>query len=131
MVPPESVDVSVNETVSPLAVKVKFAVGVPPLPLTMGCEISQRLVSFDQVLCIANEPVEKVTNAEAPWPELIHAHSSPFSCPVNEEPGLLTHPPAGFWSVMVSAYSWPPTMEKPSSELLTKFARQLAPRSST
>src|SRR5467141_3098372 len=97
----------------------------------MGCEISQRLVSFDQVLCIANEPVEKVTNAEAPWPELIHAHSSPFSCPVNEEPVLLTHPPAGFWSVRVSAYSWPPTMEKPSSELLTKFAPQLAPRSAT
>ena len=91
----------------------KFAVGVPPLPLplTVGCEISQRLVSFDQVLCIANEPVEKATNAAAPWPELIHAHSSPFSCPVNEEPVLLTHPPAGFWSVRVSAYSWPPTME--------------------
>src|SRR5436309_6307308 len=27
--------------------------------LPMGCEISQRLVSFDQVLCIANEPVER------------------------------------------------------------------------
>src|SRR5207253_11197053 len=72
-----------------------------------------------------------LTNAAAPWPELIHAHSSPFSCPVNEEPVLLTHPPAGFWSVMVSAYSWPPTMENPSCELLTKFAPQLAPRSDT
>ena len=46
------------------------------------------------------------TLADLPWPLLIHAHSSAFSWPVLK----LVQPPAGFWSVMVSAYSWPSTM---------------------
>jgi len=52
-----------------------------PDQLTIGCEMSQRLVSFDQVLCIAKLPVFMLTLALAPWPELSHAHSSAFSWP--------------------------------------------------
>jgi len=46
---------------------------------TIGCAMSHWLVSFDQVLCMAKVPVLITTFAEAPWPELSHAHSSPFS----------------------------------------------------
>src|SRR5215467_9858305 len=63
-------------------------------------------------------------------PGVIQAHLSAFSCPEES-----VHPPAGFWSVMVSAYSWPFTIEKPSSRpalpALTKFSPQVAPRSVT
>src|SRR5579863_387916 len=92
--------------------------------------MSHWLVSFDQVLCIANAPLPMTTFAEAPCPELIHAHSSPSSAP--EE---AVQPPAGFWSVRVSAYSWPFTIEKPSRRPaepgLTKLSPQLVPRSVT
>ena len=53
--------------------------------------MSHSLVSFDQVLCIAYAPLPMVTFAAAPWPELIQAHSSPFSWPNKE-----VQPPGGF-----------------------------------
>ena len=70
IVPPESVDVSVNVAVRPLVVNVKFAVGVPPPPPPpmMACVLSQRLVSFDHVDCIAYEPLPIVMRPVAPWP---------------------------------------------------------------
>ena len=71
-----------------------------------------------------------LTFAAAPCPELIQAHRSPFS-----DPERVVQPPAGSWSVRVSAYSCPFTMEKPSRSPaepgLTKFSPQLAPRSVT
>src|SRR6202011_3791658 len=57
----------------------------------IGCEISHWLESFDQVLCIAYAPLPMLTFADPPWPELIQAHSSPFSWPVME-----VQPPPGF-----------------------------------
>lgn len=50
-------------------------------PVTIACEMSQRFVSLLQVDCMANEPSAVDTFAAWPWPELIHAHSSPFSSP--------------------------------------------------
>src|SRR5207302_3392879 len=68
-------------------------------------------------------------SCDAPWPEEIHAHLSAFS-----EPWMSVQPPAGNWSVMVSAYSWPNTIVKPSATPalpeLTKFSPQLDPMSS-
>jgi hypothetical protein len=57
-------------------------------------------------------------------PGVIQAHLSPFSAPPES-----VQPPGGFWSVEVSAYSWPSTIETPSSGpfALTKFAPQEAP----
>src|SRR5438270_465695 len=55
----------------------KSLVIVPPP--TMAWEMSHRFVSLDQVDCMAKEPVPVATFADAPWPLLIHAHSSPFS----------------------------------------------------
>src|SRR5215469_13086727 len=86
--------------------------------------------SFAQVDCIANVPVVRLRFcAGAPGPRS-HAHRSPVS-----SPELLTQPPAGFWSVMVSAYSWPSTMDAPSRRPavppLTKFSPQEAPASVT
>src|SRR5205085_9218137 len=67
---------------------------------------------------------------EAPCPEEIQAHLSPFSLPE-----LSVQPPAGNVSVIVSAYSWPSTIETPSrvpaEPELTKFSPQLAPASVT
>src|SRR5258708_12613603 len=62
--------------------------------------------------------------AAAPCPEPIHAHLSPFSAPLPSSQPLL-----GKGSVTVSAYSCPPTIERPSKypfpnellALLTKF----------
>jgi hypothetical protein len=51
------------------------------VPVTIECEMSQRFVSLDQVDCMAKVPVPITTLADAPWPELSQAHSSPFSCP--------------------------------------------------
>src|SRR5579859_5889419 len=65
-------------------------------------------------------------------PGLIHAHSSPFSWPLNELPDCwLVQPPAGFWSDIVSANSWPRVMVYPSSVPgeLTKPTPQPAPES--
>src|SRR5438034_11838996 len=66
----------------------------------------------------------------APGPEVSHAHLSAFSSPLAS-----TQPPAGFWSVMVSAYSWPSTIVTPSSvpelSLCRKFSPQLPPASTT
>ena len=58
----------------------------PPPPPKMVCEISHSpvppLESFDQVLCIANEPVLNATFADAALRRgLIHAHLSAFSSP--------------------------------------------------
>src|SRR5207302_1503953 len=59
-------------------------------------------------------------------PGVIQAHLSPFSAPLES-----VQPPGGFWSVMVSAYSCPLTMDTPSRVplLLTKFWPQEAPMS--
>jgi hypothetical protein len=57
----------------------------------IACEMSHALVSFDQVLCMAYAPLPMLTFAAAPWPELIHAHRSPFSAPE-----AAVQPPAGF-----------------------------------
>src|SRR6266436_3335590 len=43
--------------------------------------------------CTANVPVERETSAEAPWPDEIHAHLSPFSAPAES-----TQPVFGNWS---------------------------------
>jgi len=80
-------------------VSVKFATGVlppppPPLlpPLTIGCEIAQELVSFDQLACSVNVPVPIATFAAPPgWPAAIQAHSSEFSEPLL----AFVQPPAG------------------------------------
>src|SRR5436305_14625273 len=73
----------------------------PPEPLA---------AEFDQVVCMANRPVgSESTNAPPLLPGLIQAHLSAFSSPVRS-----VQPPDGFWSVMVSAYSCPSTIEKPS-----------------
>src|SRR6516165_6608090 len=97
----------------------------------MACAISQLLVSFDQVVCIANFPVGRLIFAACPGPEAIQAQVSPTSSP---DTGLV-QPPDGNWSVSVSAYSWPATMENASSTpwslRLTNFTPQLRPASLT
>jgi hypothetical protein len=102
----------------------------PPPPPTIACDIRQSLTSLDHVVCIANEPVENATLADASAPEVSHAHLSPFSSPL-----LSVQPPAGFWSVIVSAYSCPSTIVTPSSvpELpeFTKPCPQVLPASVT
>src|SRR5215469_10471837 len=66
-----------------------------------------------------------VTFAEAPWPEEIQAHLSPFSAPLPS-----SQPPFGNWSVAASAISWPETMVMPASAPKPlKLAPQLAPAS--
>src|SRR5260221_1062250 len=64
-----------------------------------------------------------------PTTPLSHAHSSAFSWPVL----WLVQPPAGFWSVMVSEYSWPRVIVQPSRvpalPELRKFTPQPAPES--
>src|SRR5215469_6057967 len=47
--------------------------------------------------CTGKVPVENVTAADAPCPEEIHAHLSPFSPPLES-----SQPPFGNWSVIVS-----------------------------
>ena len=86
------------------------------------------LKSLLHVDCIAKVPVPKLTFAEAPWPDWIHAHLSAFS-----SPWLSVQPPGGFWSVTVSEYSCPSTIVTPSRLLpgFTKPAPQLAPASGT
>src|SRR5436305_7945173 len=71
--------------------------------------------------------------ADAPWPLEIQAHRSPFS-----EPPLVSQPLLAAGSVIVSAYSCPPTIVTPSVAPLTpvppvatKFAPQEAPASLT
>src|SRR5438067_2434084 len=103
---------------------------VLPPPPTIGWEIWQLFVSLDHVDCMAKLPVVNDTFAEAPWPEEIQAHLSAFSSPT-----LSVQPPGGFWSLMVSEYSWPSTMVTPSIvpalPPLTKFWPQLVPASVT
>src|SRR5215510_5143845 len=77
--------------------------------------------SLAQVVCMAKVPVASVRLNDPPLvPGVIQAHLSAFSAPEES-----VQPPAGFWSVMVSAYSWPLTMEMPSRRpalpALTKF----------
>src|ERR1700719_3553842 len=75
--------------------------------------------------CTGNLPVEREMSADAPWPEEIQAHLSPFSAPPES-----SHPPLGNWSVMVSPISCPPTMVMPASgPSPLKLAPQLAPAS--
>ena len=65
------------------------------------------------------------TLADAPWPELIQAHLSPFSSPL-----LSSQPPFGNWSVIVSAISCPSTIVIPAFEPRPlKFAPHEAPAS--
>src|SRR4051812_6048290 len=94
-----------------------------------ACEISHWLLSLPQVDWTANEPVASVMFCDAPVPEEIQAHLSAFS-----EPWMSVQPPAGNWSVMVSAYSCPKTIVNPSVTPalpeLTKFWPQLDPMSS-
>ena len=66
------------------------AVGAGP---KTECEISHSSVSFENVDCIANVPVDMVTLAIAPCPEVIQAHLSPFS-PV---PATATGRPGAPW----------------------------------
>src|SRR5437764_10252747 len=97
--------------------------------MPQACVISQALLSLPHVDCTANEPVASVMFCDLPVPEEIQAHLSAFS-----EPWMSVQPPAGNWSVIVSAYSWPNTMVKPSVTPalpeLTKFSPQLDPMSS-
>src|SRR5215469_1075904 len=104
---------------------------LPPGLVTMAWLASQvpapPLPSFAQVVCIANVPWPVLRSKEPPAvPGVIQAHLSPFSSPLES-----VQPPGGFWSVIVSAYSWPFTMETPSRVplLLTKFCPQEAPMS--
>src|SRR5215469_10266609 len=50
--------------------------------------------------CTAKVPVERLMSADAPCPEEIHTHLSPFSAPLES-----SQPPFGNWSVIVSAIS--------------------------
>src|SRR5947207_14692815 len=105
-----------------------------PPPPTIGCVIRQPPLppptSLDHEDCTANEPVANGTFAIAPGPERSHAHLSAFS-----SPPASVQPPAGFWSVIVSAYSCPSTIVTPSRRpavpVLTKFWPQLPPASAT
>src|SRR3982074_1863404 len=85
--------------------------------------------SLAHVVCMAKVPVGSERSNDPPLvPGGIQAHLSPFSLRPES-----VHPPAGFWAVIVSAYSWPSTMEMPSFApalpALTKFAPQDAPAS--
>src|SRR5262244_1815459 len=87
--------------------------------------------SLAQVVCMAKVPVASVRLNDPPLvPGVIQAHLSAFSAPLES-----VQPPAGFWSVMVSAYSWPFTREMPSRRpappALTKLSPQEAPASVT
>jgi hypothetical protein len=102
----------------------------PPLP-TMGWLMSHPppppLASLAHMLCTAKLPVASDRSAAPPVvPGRIQAHLSPISSPLES-----VQPPAGFWSVMVSVYSWPSTMETPSRVPLrfTKSCPQLKPAS--
>src|SRR5947209_4502159 len=73
--------------------------------------------------CTGKVPVLSEIFAEAPVPELIQAHLSPFSLPL-----LSSQPTFGKMSVSVSANSWPPTMVMPAfGPRPLKFAPQLEP----
>src|SRR5215469_16044656 len=75
--------------------------------------------------CTGKIPVENVTSADAPCPEEIHAHLSPFSPPLES-----SQPPFGNWSVIVSAISCPATIVMPAlGPKPLKLAPQLAPAS--
>ena len=70
-----------------------------------------------------NVPVVRWMFAEAPWPELIQAHLSPFSAPLPS-----SQPPFGKMSVSVSANSWPTTIVIPAfAPRALKLVPQLAP----
>jgi hypothetical protein len=66
-----------------------FLTAQPPLLL---------LARFDHVPCTANFPVVRVMSWALPAPAVFHAQRSPFSSPL-----LAVQPPAGNWSVIVSA----------------------------
>src|SRR5215472_11393607 len=111
-----------------------FPLLAPPV-VTIGWLASQAPApaapSLAQVVCTAKVPLASARSNDPPLvPGAIQAHLSAFSPPDES-----VHPPGGFWSVMVSAYSWPFTIEKPSSRpalpALTTFSPQVAPRSVT
>jgi hypothetical protein len=73
----------------------------------------------------AKVPVVSVMFADAPLPELIQAHLSPFSAPLPS-----SQPPLGKMSDSVSPNSWPPTIVMPAlGPSPLKSAPQLAPAS--
>ena len=99
----------------------------------MGWKISQPFAfveSLAQLPWTGKVPVVSVMFCIAPGWVVLQAHLSAFSFPM-----LSSHPPEGSWSVMVSAYSCPFTMEKPSSSPalpeLTKFSPHELPMSVT
>src|SRR2546430_16492543 len=94
----------------------------PPAPL---------LASLAHVPCIAKGPVDRGRTAAPPVePGAFQAHLSAFSSPEES-----TQPPGGVWSVSVSAYSCPATIETPSSlpppPERTKCAPHVAPTAVT
>ncbi len=102
----------------PGLVTIAWLASQDPLPL---------LPSLPQMVWTAYVPVPVVRSKLPPEvPGVIHAQTSPTS-----EPLELVQPPAGFWSVMVSLYSWPSTIVTPSSVplLLTKSWPQEVPAS--
>ena len=79
--------------------------------VTVGNDIAQALLAFDQLACIAKMPVAKATFCAPPVPPVpTQAQRSPFSLPVE----VAYQPPLGQRSVIDSAYSWPATIVTPS-----------------
>ena len=82
------------------------AAAAAPL-VTMGWLASQAPAppapSLAQMVCTAKVPVASARSNDPPLvPGVIQAHLSAVS-----SPEASVQPPGGFWSVMVSAYSWP------------------------
>ena len=78
--------------------------------------MAQPLIALLHVDCMANDPVDRVTlpaGSGVPHSSPAQAHLSPFSPPETLS-AASNQPLTGAGSVMVSAYSWPPTIENPS-----------------
>src|SRR5215468_1081570 len=123
LVPPRSA-VDVRVKLAGPAAPVRDGHGVPAVaaPLVTTAWLASQAPappapSLAQVVCMAKVPVASVRSNDPPL-----------------VPGVI-QAPGGFWSVMVSAYSWPFTMEMPSRRpappALTKFSPQEAPASVT
>src|SRR5690348_5961791 len=82
--------------------RVRASIGGPKSPVRGGHGYARTqppeplLKALLQRDCTANVPVERLISAEAPWPEEIQAHLSPFSAPLES-----SQPPLGNWSVIV------------------------------
>jgi len=126
--PPSLGIVHDNPTDASPAVAVNTGAPGTVVPVSIAWLMEHTAPSLENVLCIAKLPVAKATSAAAPVPLEIHAHLSAFSDPL---PSI--QPYEGFWSVSVSAYSWPPTMVTPSRAPalpeFTKLVPQLVPTS--